>query len=144
MILWILRFFPEFRQVERERDSMRTDLVFIRAAHQERVTDNLRLQDRTDAAEAERTRVWKLLEESLENERLAYRMQVNEDWQRRYGVTPHPDAPHIPATQEHHAEKVGAFGRQGRVLPSEYAANYEREFWKARRTNIENATTAVE
>ena len=167
MILWFLRLFPEFRdlqnaydmtvsnyekqsgaygekvRVEMERDSLKADLAFCRSRLQEAETENLRLQDRVEAANEDRKQLWAMLQESLGNERKAFMMQVNEAWQKKYGVTPHPEAPSIPEKFENAVDAVTEFGRQGRLLPSEVVANAERTFWANRSKRQADANTPV-
>ena len=115
-----------------ERDSLKTDLTFNRARLQELETENLRLQDRVDAANEDRAKLWTMLQEALGNERKALMMEVNAKWQKDYGVTPFPDAPSIPEKYENAVNAVTEFGRQGRLLPSEMVANAETKFWADR------------
>ena len=139
MILWFLRLFPVFHQIAMERSEALTnladresDLVFCRARNQELETENIRLNDRLEAANEERARLWKLAEESLANERQAYQMRANEHWQKQYGVKPYPEAPGIPENLGHQENGVTEFGRRGRLLPSEIVAQAETDFWAAK------------
>lgn len=153
MILWFLRLFNQFRlfeyaldlanrdyekqsehklHAEMDRDSLKTDLTFCRSRLQEVETENLRLQDRVEAANEDRKQLWEMLREALGNERDALMMQINADWQKRYGVIPHPDAPSIPEKFSNAVEAVTDFGRQGRLLPSEMVANATNKFWENR------------
>ncbi len=83
MIAWLLNLFPSHRT--------------LLSGLQDAQAQNLRLQDRLDAAESERSRLWSELQAALKGERDALQMAVNEHWQRAYGVAPFPEAPHIPA-----------------------------------------------
>ena len=153
MILWFLGLFNAFQDLREshamlagiaedhdakiaelsvERDSLKTDLTFNRARLQELETENLRLQDRVDAANEDRAKLWTMLQEALGNERKALMMEVNAKWQKDYGVTPFPDAPSIPVKFANAVDAVTEFGRQGRLLPSEAVANAERTFWENR------------
>ena len=118
-----------------ERDSLKMDLTFNRARLQELEAENIRLQDRVEAANEDRAKLWTMLQEALGNERKALMMEVNAKWQKDYGVTPFPDAPSIPEKYENAVNAVTEFGRQGRLLPSEMVANAEKEYWvkKAKR-----------
>jgi hypothetical protein len=120
VISWFLRLFPPFRWLEAEARALREDHARITA-------ENLRLQDRLDAAREDRDRLWETMQESLRGERTAYQMHVNQSWQRQGGGVPYPDAPHLPVAS---IPKQGSepVGRQGRILPSEAVARRTAEY----------------
>jgi hypothetical protein len=110
IILGFLRRFEVFRELETENRGLRLDLDRCRTSHQE-VTAEL------SAARADKEKVWAMMQEALENERLAMRTQVNHAVQRTGGTPPYQNAHSLPPNQPQ--EPVG---RHGRILPSEAIA----------------------
>jgi hypothetical protein len=121
VISWFLRLFPAFRWLEAEAKALREDHARITA-------ENLRLQDRLDAAREDRTQLWTTMQESLRGERAAYQMHVNQSWQRAGAGIPYPDAPHLPQSAVPKQQGSEPVGRQGRMLPSEAVAMRTAEF----------------
>ena len=109
---WFLRLFRVFRDLESQASQM--------------ANEKLQLQDRVDAAESERSRVWAELQRALESERETHRMYRNQEWQTRYGVTPHPDAPHLPASMSR-VQEGGPIAPR-RVLGGALQAQSQRAF----------------
>ena len=166
MILWFLRLFTAFTdmegmvdltsrnyekqsgvygeklRIEHERDSLKSDLVFVRAAHDELKTENLRLQDRVDAMAEDRRQLWDLVNTSLSGERASYQMQINENWQKSYGVVPYTDAAQIPPNRGATEGNVGPVAGGRRMLPSEVRAKATRDFWAGKAAAAE-AVNAV-
>ncbi len=131
MILRFLRLFRIFRELEartetliREKRTLQTDLTFSRAAFNEAQSDKLRLQDRLDAALADKDHLWNIMQDSLNNERNALRMQVNHAVQKAGGGIPYPDAHSLPAEAVRPLQTPGPVGRSGRQLPSEVLARH--------------------
>lgn len=157
MILWFLRMFTTFTdmeamvdltsrnyekqsgvygdkvRIEHERDSLKSDLVFVRAAHDELKTENLRLQDRVEAMTEDRRQLWDLVNASLSGERASYQMQINEAWQKSYGVVPYSDAAQIPPNRGATEGNVGPVPGGRRMLPSEIIAKKTQDFWAAKK-----------
>lgn len=79
---WLLSLFPQYRA--------------LLASLRESETQRLLLQDRLDATLSDRAQMWELMREALNNERDALRQQVNYATQQRFGVTPYPEAQHLP------------------------------------------------
>jgi hypothetical protein len=119
---WILYRLPEFRALE-------DDLALVREALQVSVQEKLRLEDRLEAALADRTKLWDLMAKSIDEMKIAYQMHVNLSIQRQGGGVPYPDAPHLPVRQ-HAQESNEPVGRRGRQLPSEAVSNASLEFVK--------------
>lgn len=126
MIQWLLRLFPAFLWMEANLVSMRTafdqlsrDLAECRAALAELSTEKLVLQDRLDAALADRDHLWNAMQEALTNERDALRMQVNHAVQKSGGGIPYPDSHSLPAASVRPVQEPGPIGRRGRILASE-------------------------
>ena len=81
--------FSKIRRLEEECASLRESL-------QSASSQALLLQDRLDSALSDRTELWNMTRECINNERASYQMHVNEQWQKQWGVAPFPDAPQIP------------------------------------------------
>jgi hypothetical protein len=81
-VIWLLSLFPLFRQLQTECARL--------------TTDKLVLQDRLDAALEDRSKLWDLTRECINNERTAFQMQINAQWQKQGFGAPYPDAPHLP------------------------------------------------
>jgi hypothetical protein len=117
---WLARFFPASRAIVSENGR-------LREAVQQLTQEKLLLQDRLDASNEERSRVWSMMQQALEGERMAYQMHINQSWQRTTGTVPYPDAPHaaqpkpVPANPE-------PLGRAGRILPSDRIARRTEEY----------------
>ncbi len=116
----LLRLLPAVRELLVENRSLKYDLAACRASHEELVSEKLLLESRLDTALAEKDRLWAAMQEALASERTAYRMQVNEAWQRRGAGMPFPSAPHAPESAE--TQEQVQIGRKGRILPSESIA----------------------
>lgn len=123
MILRFLRLFSAFRALEQDRDATVANLC---ESLQQMTTEKLLLQDRLDAVMEDRAKLWGMMERSIENERATLQMQVNFGTQQRFGITPFPEAVHLPPSAEPSAEKSAPFGR--RMMPSEMVAQRTREF----------------
>lgn len=126
MIQWFLRLFPAFLLLEAHLVSLRTtfdqlsrDLAECRAALADLSTEKLMLQDRLDAALADRDQLWSTMQQALTNERDALRMQVNHAVQKSGGGIPYPDSHSLPATSVRPVQQPGPVGRRGRILASE-------------------------
>ena len=91
-----LRMFPQFRALLAERDEAVRESAQLRTQLQDQTAQMLSLQDRLDFALSDRTELWSMTRECINNERAAYAMHINEQWQKQYGVAPFPDAPQIP------------------------------------------------
>jgi regulator of replication initiation timing len=122
---------------------LRNDLRVAESANAALQQENLRLQDRLEAAAEDRKQLWDTMQQALANERASYQMQVNEEWQKRYGVTPYPEAPHIPTTMANSEDRTGTFGRRGRMLPSEMQAAATQAFWDKKAAKAAQAAPAV-
>ncbi len=111
MIRWLLSLFSEYR-------SLTEDL-------QSAISEKLILQDRLDAVMNDRSELWRMMETAINNERATLQMQVNFQTQQRFGVTPFPDATHLP--QESNAQgPIEPMPR--RQMPSELIQNGTARF----------------
>ncbi len=120
-----LRLFPQFRVLEQDRDAT---VAALRETVQEQSTQNLLLQDRLDSVLNDRANLWDMMRTAIENERATLQMQVNFSAQQRFGVTPFPEAVHLPPTAEPSGEKSAPFGR--RMMPSEMVGHRTAQFFK--------------
>jgi regulator of replication initiation timing len=103
------------------------DIASLQEANQELTTENLRLQDRLDAAIEDKQNLWSLVHESLDGERYALHTQVNHATQRAGGGIPYPEASTLPEDRVARLQKSGPVGRAGRMLPSQIALRAERD-----------------
>ena len=124
MVHKFLRLFPSVRELE-------SDAASLREANQDLQQEKLRLQDRLEAAIADRNRLWDMTQECLRGERSAYQMHVNQSWQRQGAGIPYPDAPHLPPHSVPREQSLEPVGRQGRLLPSEAIARRTSDFINA-------------
>jgi hypothetical protein len=85
MIHWLLRLFSDYREKERTIDELQRQ--------------NLMLQDRLDAALEDRSRLWSLMEKSIDEMKIAYQMHINAQWQKQGNGKPYPEAPGIHEAQ---------------------------------------------
>lgn len=109
---WLLRWFPQFRALETERNQLRETVAELQS-------QNLRLEDRLVAAQQDRDRLWESFQQSLQGERAAYQLHINMSMQRMGAGVPYPDAPHIPQHLAPQPSTNEPLGRRGRVLMSE-------------------------
>ncbi len=116
---FLIRFFPQFVALE-------ADLVAARVECQRLQQENLRLQDRLDAAVEDRGRQWSLLESSIREMAISYQAHVNVQWQQRGFGAPYPEAPHIPPNAAPQPVPDPVVPR--RELPSERQARLTNEF----------------
>lgn len=128
MFLWLLRLFPEYcslrGQVEELRESSGSwelEATNLRSANTELITEKRVLESELDSAREDKERLWDLMKESLDAERMALRTQVNHATQKLGGGIPYPDAHAMPAAAVPQAQAGGAIGRRGRVLMSQVA-----------------------
>jgi hypothetical protein len=121
MLLWFLRLFPLFAVNE-------ADLLVCRQAIEDMTADNLRLQDRLDSALAEKEHLWTAMQEAMDNERHAMRMQINHAIQKAGGGIPYPDSHSLPVASILPLQESGPIGRSGRILPSEAVARRNASF----------------
>lgn len=135
MIARFLRLFKEFRDIEAYCGTCNdlavksgAEAIQLREALQEQNTQNLLLQDRLDAAMDDRAKLWGMMERAIENERATLQMQCNFTVQQKFGITPFPDAPHLPPSAEPSAENAAPFAR--RMMPSELVAHRIAQFAK--------------
>lgn len=126
MIIWFLRLFSRFRQLEAiEHDE--TELRNLRRQVDVLQNENTRLQDRMDAVIEDRSRMWDMLGRATKSMETSYQALANIQWQRTNGTIPYPDAPHLkpkPAEEEQPA----SFGRQTRATTSEMINRRTREY----------------
>jgi hypothetical protein len=123
MGLDFLRTFPQYRALEREVKTLREEHVRL-------TTERMMLQDRLDAAQEDRNRLWNLTQKCLEGERLAYQSHINVQWQKQGGGVPYPEAPHLPPAAVPQPSPNEPLGRRGRILPSEAVARASNAFVK--------------
>lgn len=133
-MLWFLRLFSAFQTMElllerhrQSNESLTAQLGTLREAHQELVTEKLLLQDRLEAALADKEHLWAMTQDALNAERNAMRMQVNHAVQKAGGGIPFPDAHSLPPAQVR-VQQPGPVGRRGRILPSESVAQQNHDF----------------
>lgn len=125
MILWILRLFQAFRDLEGERDHT---VTVLREELQHITTEKLILQDRLDAMAEDRSRMWSLMEKSIEEMKISYQSHINVQWQKQGFGAPYPDAPQIP----HHAvPPANQEPITRRELPSEAQARITSNFYRS-------------
>jgi hypothetical protein len=112
MILWFLRLFLAFRQLE-------FDLAAARNACAAEAEERERSEQRLDVLTRDRDKLWELVAEAQKGERYALQSQANVLSQRSGGGVPYPDAHQIdnPAIDQ----KGGPIGPASRILPSQRA-----------------------
>jgi len=116
---WILRIFPSLCQIL-------NDVELLRDANRQLIQDNLRLQDRLDAALEDRKQLFALVNESVHNERASYQAQINFQSQRTGGPAIYPEAAILPRTVVPSAEDKKPVAR--RLMPSEIVAHRTQAF----------------
>jgi hypothetical protein len=79
---WFLSLFPQFRHLQE--------------ALQAATSEKLILQDRLDSLMHDRSELWRLMESAVNNERAAYQMSINAQWQKQGFGAPYPEAPMLP------------------------------------------------
>ncbi len=111
MIRWILSLFSEYRQQAETIQSL--------------ASEKMLLLDRVDALMNDRSELWRMMETAINNERATLQMQVNFQTQQRFGVTPFPEAMHLPQEDgaQGHMEPLAR-----RQMPSEMIANGTARF----------------
>jgi hypothetical protein len=101
------------------------DLAQVRVALQETTTEKLILQDRLDAAQESVSRLWGMVDAAQNRAYRAMESQVNFSTQMKFGVTPYPEASHLPPSLEPDLESDSIVRR--RMAPSELIANQKRK-----------------
>jgi phosphoserine phosphatase len=151
-LLRFLRLFHQFRALEAERDyaqsaqrgaqtclqemsdqaaacraemqALTAERDELRAALQEQNTQCLLLQDRLDAAQESVSRLWGMVETAQNRAYRAMESQVNFSTQMKFGVTPYPEASHLPPSLEPDLDSDSVVPR--RRMPSEMVADARR------------------
>jgi hypothetical protein len=108
-----------------ERDEAIRERDELRAALQEENQRALLLQDRLDAMQETVSRLWGMTESAQNRAYRAMEMQVNYATQQKFGVTPYPDASHLPPSAEADLDSDHVVRR--RMAPSELIANQTRK-----------------
>jgi hypothetical protein len=109
-----------------ENQRLQAELDQVRDAYTKQATQNTILEDRLDAALADKSRMWDLMSRSIEEMKISYQMHINVAWQKQSGGVPYPSAPHLPESavpKEHSTEPAGR-----RELPSEAIARRTNAF----------------
>jgi hypothetical protein len=115
----LLRFFPSHR-------ALLAELSTLRDAYREIQQQNLRLQDRLDAALEDRAKLFAVVNESIRNERAGYQAQINFQAQRQGAAPIYPEAAVLPESALPSEEQLRPVAR--RMLPSEMIANARKKF----------------
>lgn len=134
MILWLLSHLAVVRSILQSRselrDSYHKELTVsegLREALQSASSEKLVLQDRLDSVLEDRSRLWDLVSKSINNERAAYQMQINSQWQKQGFGAPYPEAPKLPL--EAIPERGGGTaGRHTAQMPSARVAQATANF----------------
>lgn len=138
MFVWLLRLFPEYRMlrdVERSLldaqeeakkltdalESETSDVVGLRDAVNELVTEKRILEAQLEAAEKDKEHLWTVMQDCLAGERTSLHTQINHLVQQRGGGIPYPNAHSMPPAAVPKIQPPGAVGRRGRVLASQLA-----------------------
>ena len=144
-MLWLLRLFPQFRELEalaamqaarveecegqqQSIETLTAENESLRESNQQLSTEKLLLEDRLESSTQDRDRLWETMQESLRGERYAYQTMVNHAVQKTGAGTPYPDAHSLPASEIRKPQAPGPIGRSARVLPSEMANRASRQF----------------
>jgi hypothetical protein len=136
MILWFLRLFARFRELEAIEESQhllqatvsrldadiknlnadlekwqlrcvqregqwnesKLDATSLQSSLTDAQAENVRLQDRLEAALEEKAHLWKLFATSIDSERQSLRMQVNKEYGEKFGTVPYPETWSPPAS----------------------------------------------
>ena len=88
-------------------------------------SDKLILQDRLDSIMNDRAELWRMMETAIANERATLQMQVNFATQQKFGVTPFPEATHLPpeVSTQRDMQPISR-----RMTPSEMIASGTQKF----------------
>ena len=121
MLLKLLRLFNQFRALEADRD---VQVLELREALQEESQRAMLLQDRLDAAQESVSRLWAMVDAAQNRAYRAMETQVNYATQMRFGVTPYPDASHLPPSLEPDLDADPIVSR--RMVPSGMVADAKR------------------
>lgn len=138
MILWFLRLFPRFRDLEslaqmqaesaEETGSLVEDVANLERVREEMVREKLLLEDRLSAALADKDRLWEAMQQAMDGERYALHTMVNHAVAKSGGGTPYQDAHTLPPSEIRKVQTPGYVGRRGRTLPSEMAEKETEKF----------------
>jgi hypothetical protein len=115
----------QISNMSNERDAVARERDEIRAALQETTTEKLILQDRLDAAQESVGRLWGMVDAAQNRAYRAMESQVNYATQQRFGITPYPEASHLPPSLEPDLESDSIVRR--RMAPSELIADQKRK-----------------
>lgn len=119
--LWTKKLALEARINSLEQENIR-----LSDRNRDLQTENLILSDRLRASVEDRDHLWKLVENSLGNERFAYQMHINREWQKMGQPAPYPDAPHKPESEVPKLPKDPFINRP--MIGSEMAAIHTKRF----------------
>lgn len=138
MVLWFLRLFPRFRDLEslammqaesaEESRSLIEDIANLERVREELIREKVLLEDRLSGVLADKDRLWEAMQHAIEGERYALRTMVNHAVAKSGGGTPYQDAHTLPPAEIRKVQTPGPVGRRGRVLPSELAAKETENF----------------
>lgn len=142
MILWFLRLFPQFRDLEAlvnmqaagaeerhaEYDSLHEDIANLEGVKIQLIAEKALLEDRLAGAIADKDRQWDAMQNAIDGERYALRTMVNHATQKAGGGTPYQDAHALPPSEVRKIQTSGPVGRRGRILPSELASKETNRF----------------
>lgn len=122
--------------LDSEKDEALRERDELRAALQQESTDKLILQDRLNAAEESVSRLWGMVQDSQNKAYEALKLQVNFATQQKFGITPYPEATHLPPSMEPDLDANMTIPR--RMTPSEAVAAQTR---RLREQIVERLTT---
>jgi hypothetical protein len=154
MVIWFLRLFSQFRDLQakllawqkwKESTVKTLDEIIeknergiseVREAYNAEVQEHIRTRDRLDAALLDRQKLWEQMERALNGERAAYQMQINIRAQKAGEGLPFPEAYSLPDESVPKPRPTGPMGRSGRILPSQRAAQAQREVLEVIANNL--------
>lgn len=131
MILWFLRLFPQFRNLEAlalMQAESTEQCESLTVTRDELIREKLLLEDRLSAAIADKDRLWDAMQQAMDGERYALHTMVNHAVAKAGGGTPYQDAHTLPPSEIRKVQVAGPVGRRGRELPSQIAARESERF----------------
>lgn len=156
MLLWFLRLFQPFLQMEAEviTSAVKIDQAHayaaecelrakgMREALEESQREKERIQDRLDSALDDRRKLWDLVDSRMSACDEALKMQVNVGFQTRYGIAPYPDAGRLPESLE--SDLVSSNISPRGSLPSESVKRAQAKFAREMASRITEANGQAE
>ena len=109
---------------------LEAEIIRLRIALQNEATEKLIANDRLQSALDDKSHLWGIMGQSIQDMKIAYQMHINLQWQKQGLPAPYPEAPGIPAEKQTAYEKPPAedMTKMGLKSTSQVVAEYKKKF----------------